>query len=293
MTAKSKQESHIRSVVKGITWRFVGTMDTMLISWFITGSFKFAASIASVEVFTKIALYYLHERAWQLLPRGTVRNLFKSKASISDSAEDRISKDLHIHPITDRMADRSVRESLLQQRGGVYWMTGLSGSGKSTIALGLEKALLDAGHYVVVLDGDNIRDGINQDLSFSIEDRHENIRRIAEIAKLFCQNGALLITSFISPTEESRAFAKSIIGEEDFHEIYINTPLEICEQRDVKGLYKKARAGEIKSFTGIDSPYEPPVNPFLEIKTQDQTVDESVQQVFDSIIRYATQIYQS
>ena len=190
----------------------------------------------------------------------------------------------HIHPIHDRMINRSIRESILSQKGGVYWMTGLSGSGKSTIALGLEKALVSREYHAVVLDGDNIRNGINSDLSFSVEDRKENIRRIAEITKLFCNTGFITITSFISPTREIRDYAKSIIGEDDFYEIYINTPLEICEQRDVKGLYKKARSGEIINFTGIDSPYEAPENPYLEIKTAGLTVDESVELVLKNII---------
>jgi len=193
-------------------------------------------------------------------------------------------KKRHIHPISDRMVTRQIRESILDQQGGVYWMTGLSGSGKSTIAIGLEKALLSQGYHAIVLDGDNIRSGINSDLTFTVEDRRENIRRIAEITKLFAQTGVITIASFISPTTEMRAFAKKIIGEKDFHEVYVNTPLEICEQRDVKGLYKKARAGEIKNFTGIDSPYEAPENPFLEIKTAGLSIEDSVQIVLNKII---------
>ena len=183
------------------------------------------------------------------------------------------------------MVDRNVREGILGQRGGVYWMTGLSGSGKSTVAIGLEKELLARGYHAVVLDGDNIRNGINADLAFSVEDRKENIRRIAEITKLFCNTGLITIASFISPTNEMRSFAKSIIGEHDFYEVFVNTPIEICESRDVKGLYKKARAGEIKNFTGIDSPYEKPANPYLEIKTEGLTVEQSVQLVLENIIK--------
>lgn len=198
-----------------------------------------------------------------------------------------MSEKLHIHPIHDKMVTRAIRESILKQRGGVYWMTGLSGSGKSTIAVGLEKELLARGYQAVVLDGDNIRNGINKGLTFTLEDRKENIRRIAEIAKLFCQTGMITIASFISPTREIRKFAQSIIGDEDFHEVFINTPLEICEQRDVKGLYKKARAGEISNFSGIDSPYETPENPFLEIKTEHQSIEQSVDQVLNKIVEYA------
>ena len=182
------------------------------------------------------------------------------------------------------MVNRAIRESILGQRGGVYWMTGLSGSGKSTIALGLEKELISREFHAVVLDGDNIRNGINADLTFSVEDRKENIRRIAEITKLFCQTGFITIASFISPTREIRNYAKTIIGDADFYEVFVNTPIEICEERDVKGLYKKARAGEISNFTGIDSPYEPPENPYLEIKTAGLSVQESVDLVLKNII---------
>lgn len=198
-----------------------------------------------------------------------------------------MSEKLHIHPIHDKLVTREVRESILGQRGGVFWMTGLSGSGKSTIAVGLEKELLARGYQAVILDGDNIRTGINKGLTFTLEDRRENIRRIAEIAKLFCNTGMITITSFISPTREIRAYAESIIGADDFHEIYINTPLEICESRDVKGLYKKVRAGEISNFSGIDSPYEFPENPFLEIKTEHLSVEESVDQVLNKIIEHS------
>ncbi len=162
-------------------------------------------------------------------------------------------------------------------------MTGLSGSGKSTIAQQLERELLKLGYFTKVLDGDNIRTGINNNLGFSIEDRHENIRRISEVAKLFVDTGIITICSFISPTIKIRQFAKNIIGENDFIEIYINTPLAVCEKRDVKGLYQKARNGEIKNFTGIDSPYESPINPDIEIKTENLSVSESTLKIIELI----------
>lgn len=190
----------------------------------------------------------------------------------------------NIHPIFDRLLQRKDREKLLNQKARVLWLTGLSGSGKSTIAQELERELYNRGFFAQVLDGDNIRSGINNNLGFSIEDRKENIRRIAEIAKLYLHSGVISINSFISPTQEIRAFAKSIVGEADFVEIFINTPLEVCEARDVKGLYKKARNGEIKGFTGIDSPYEAPTNPELEIKTENQNIQESVDAILDYII---------
>ncbi len=190
----------------------------------------------------------------------------------------------NIHPIFDRLLQRNDREQRLQQRSKVLWLTGLSGSGKSTIAQHLERKLFDEGFFAQVLDGDNIRKGINKNLGFSIEDRRENIRRIAEIAHLYLNSGIITINSFISPTKAIRDFAKSIVGENDFVEIYINAPLEICEQRDVKGLYQKARRGEIKGFTGIDSPYEAPENPALEIKSNELSVEESVEKIFDFLL---------
>jgi len=189
----------------------------------------------------------------------------------------------HIHPIFDRLLTKADREQRLQQRSKVLWLTGLSGSGKSTIAETLERKLHNHSYFAQVLDGDNIRSGINNNLGFSLEDRQENIRRIAEIAKLYLNSGIITLNSFISPTVEIRNFAKEIIGAEDFIEIYINAPLAVCEQRDVKGLYQKARKGIIKGFTGIDSPYEPPTNPAIEIKTDQLSLEESVDQIFNYI----------
>ena len=189
----------------------------------------------------------------------------------------------NIHPIFDRLLTRSDREKRLQQRSKVLWLTGLSGSGKSTIAQMLERKLHNEGFFAQVLDGDNIRSGINNNLGFSVEERKENIRRIAEIAKLYLESGIITLNSFISPTKAIRNLAKSIIGEADFVEIYINAPLEVCEARDVKGLYKKARKGEIKGFTGIDSPYEAPESPEIEILTHQMTVEEAVDAIFNHI----------
>ena len=194
----------------------------------------------------------------------------------------------NIHPIFDRLLKREDREILLKQKSKVLWLTGLSGSGKSTIAQDLERKLYNKGFLCQVLDGDNLRSGLNKNLGFSIEDREENIRRIAEISKLYLNTGIITICSFISPTEKIRAFAKSIIGEENFIEVYINAPIEVCENRDVKGLYKKARKGEIKGFTGIDSPYEAPTNPNIEIKTDERTIEQSSDQIYKSVINEIT-----
>lgn len=178
----------------------------------------------------------------------------------------------NIHPRFDGLVSRKQQESLLNQKGKVLWFTGLSGSGKSTIAEALQKKMYAEGFIVQVLDGDNIRSGINSDLGFSIVDRTENIRRIAEVAKLFKDLGIIVLCSFVSPTVKIRQLAKDIIGEEDFIEVFIDTPLEECEKRDVKGLYRKARAGEIKGMTGIDSPFEIPPCPTLVLKTKEWSV---------------------
>lgn len=182
----------------------------------------------------------------------------------------------NIYPIFDQMLSREDKESLLGQKGVMLWFTGLSGSGKSTVAVALERELHRRGRLCRILDGDNIRSGINANLGFSEADRKENIRRIAEVSKLFVDTGIITIAAFISPTEDMRQMAAEIIGHNDFKEIYISTPLEECERRDVKGLYAKARLGEIKNFTGISSPFEAPVNPDLSIDTSAVSLEESV-----------------
>ena len=186
----------------------------------------------------------------------------------------------NIFPHFDQMISREFRENKLGQRSKVIWLTGLSGSGKSTIGLALEKRLFQENFVAQLLDGDNIRSGINKNLGFSEEDRKENIRRIAEIAKLYLSSGIITINSFISPTAETRNIAKEIVGEADFLEIYINAPMATCESRDVKGLYKKARAGEIQGFTGVNQAYEEPENPALELRTDVLGVDEAVDILF-------------
>ena len=181
----------------------------------------------------------------------------------------------HIHPIFEEMVSRADREAKLNQHSRVLWLTGLSGSGKSTIALAVEKELMNLGYFAQILDGDNIRNGICNNLGFSEADRLENIRRIAEVAKLYVHSGIIAICSFISPTRQIRANAKSIIGQDDFVEIFVDTPLEICESRDVKGLYRLARAGKIKHFTGIDSPYEHPLKPDVHLQTEQVSIAQA------------------
>ena len=185
----------------------------------------------------------------------------------------------NIHPIHDKILSRDQKESLLNQKSVCLWFTGLSGSGKSTLATELEKCLYAKGVLTQVLDGDNIREGLNRNLGFCVEDRTENIRRIAELNKLFVNCGIVTLNCFVSPSEVIRKQAKEIVGEKDFIEIYVNAPLEVCEERDVKGLYAKARSGQIKNFTGIDAPFEAPVNPDLEILTGQQSLAESTEAV--------------
>lgn len=191
----------------------------------------------------------------------------------------------NIYPIFDRMMSRQDKEALLRQHGLMIWMTGLSGSGKSTVALGVERELHARGILCRILDGDNIRSGINSNLGFSEEDRRENIRRIAEIGKLFVRTGIVTIACFVSPTEALRRMARDIIGEEDFREVYIATPLEECERRDVKGLYARARRGEVRDFTGISAPFEAPENPHLTLDTSKMTLREEVMAVVDLAMR--------
>ncbi len=190
----------------------------------------------------------------------------------------------NIHPVHDRMLSREERELFHDQRSVALWFTGLSGSGKSTIAIALEHKLFEEGFGAQLLDGDNIRSGINANLSFSPEDRRENIRRIAEVSRLFISSGIITLNTFISPTIAMRAMAREIIGPEDFVEIFIDTPLEVCEKRDVKGLYAKARKGEISNFTGIDAPYEAPRSPELIINTVGKSVDACVQEIWAHIL---------
>jgi adenylylsulfate kinase len=184
---------------------------------------------------------------------------------------------------TDKILQRGDKENLLKQKGLVVWMTGLSGSGKTTIAVALEKALFEKGRLTQVLDGDNIRSGLNSNLGFGVADRMENIRRIAEVSKLFLHCGIITICCFICPTTLLRKQAREIIGDEDFLEVYINSSLEVCEKRDVKGLYAKARRGEIPDFTGIHLPFEVPENPDVELNTATSSVEECVELLLKKI----------
>ena len=190
----------------------------------------------------------------------------------------------NIYPIFDRMLSRQDKEELLKQHSVMIWFTGLSGSGKSTIAIALERELHKRGLLCRILDGDNIRSGINNNLGFTEADRIENIRRIAEVSKLFVDTGIITIAAFISPSNDIREMAANIIGKDDFLEVYVSTPIEECERRDVKGLYAKARRREIKNFTGISAPFEAPAHPALTLDTSALSLKESVNKLLELIL---------
>ena len=188
-----------------------------------------------------------------------------------------------IHPVSNRMLKRSDKEVLLKQEGMVLWLCGLSGSGKSTMAIALEQKLYAEGFYTQVLDGDNIRTGLNNNLDFSDEDRRENIRRVAEVAKLMAHAGAVVICSFITPLKEFRELARRIVGKADLLEVYVKASLKTCESRDVKGLYVKVREGKVTNFTGKDSGFEEPATPDLVLNTEIETVSQSLDRLYDLI----------
>ena len=190
----------------------------------------------------------------------------------------------NIYPIFEKMLQRKDREALLKQKGIMIWFTGLSGSGKSTLAIALERELYKQGILCRILDGDNIRSGINENRGFSETDRVENIRRIAEVSKLFLDSGIITIAAFISPNNDIREMAANIIGKDDFLEVFVSTPLEECEKRDVKGLYAKARKGEIQNFTGISAPFEVPEHPALSLDTSKLSLEESVNRLLEMVL---------
>ena len=190
----------------------------------------------------------------------------------------------NIYPINDQMLSRENRENTYGYRASVFWLCGLSGSGKSTLAIGLEKFLFSKNIHAVVLDGDNLRSGVCQDLGFSLEDRMENIRRISEIAKVLISNGLVPIVSLISPTRKIRETAKNIIGDDDFNEIFVKSSFQKCQERDVKGLYAKSDQGSLGSFSGKDSAFEEPTNPWLEIDTENETQEQSMTKLCDAVL---------
>lgn len=189
----------------------------------------------------------------------------------------------YIYPIKTKVSAEQ-RRQIMNQKPKLIWFTGLSGSGKSTLAVQLEAALYAAGFKTYLLDGDNIRSGLNKDLTFTDDGRVENIRRISEVCKLFLDAGVVLLSAFISPFQADREQVKSIVGEDNYIEVFVDAPLEVCEQRDVKGLYKKARTGEVKNFTGISSPYERPTHPDVVIATDELSVEQSIDVLMKAIV---------
>lgn len=194
----------------------------------------------------------------------------------------------NIYTVFDEIISREEKERSLKQKARVIWLTGLSGSGKTTLAKGLERKLHDQGFFTKLLDGDNVRAGINNNLGFGADDRVENIRRISEVAKLFMDGGVITICCFVSPTNDLRDMAKEIIGADDFVLVHVNTSLEECEKRDVKGLYKRARKGEIPNFTGISAPFDEPINPQITISTEKREIGECVDSLLNSLKEYLT-----
>ena len=254
-------DSRVRHLAKTITWRVVGTIDTMILAWVISGDPATGFKIGAAEVVTKMILYYFHERVWYKINFGLDRR--KERKNRKERAE-KVSENI-IHQ--NFKIDSQKRQSLLKQKPLLIWFTGLSGSGKSTMANLLESELHATGYKTYILDGDNIRHGLCNDLAFTEEDRMENIRRIGEVSRLFLDSGVIVLSAFVSPFAKDREQVKQLVGPENFVEVFVDCPLEICEQRDVKGLYKKAREGKIKNFTGIDSPFEKPEKADIILKT--------------------------
>ena len=270
-------DSRVRHLAKTVTWRIVGTIDTMILAWVISGSPVTGLKIGAAEVVTKMILYYLHERVWYKINFGLDRrkerkNRLKRAESVSENI---------IHQ--KFKIDSIKRQNLLNQKPLVVWFTGLSGSGKSTLSNLLEVELHESGFKTYALDGDNIRHGLCNDLAFTEEDRVENIRRIGEVAKLFLDSGVIVLSSFVSPFEKDREAVRNLVGEENFIEVFVDCPLEVCEARDVKGLYKKAREGQIKNFTGISSPFEKPQNPNVVIKSAEEDPKDSLHKLLSIV----------
>jgi len=266
-----------RHLAKTVTWRLIGTIDTMLLAWIISGDPMTGLKIGAAEVVTKMVLYYFHERTWYRINFGLDRKQErKRRMKRSESISENI-----IHQ--SYRIDQKKRLSLLNQRPLLIWFTGLSGSGKSTMANLLENELHESGFKTYTLDGDNVRHGLCKDLAFTEQDRVENIRRIGEVSKLFLDAGIIVLSSFVSPFNEDREAVKALIGEDKFVEVFVDCPLEVCEQRDVKGLYKKAREGKIKNFTGIDSPFEKPINPAIHLKTNEEETSESLKKLLNFV----------
>lgn len=263
-----KNQSVKRHIAKTISYRVISSFVGFFIVWFSTNNLNYGIMFGMAEIIYKPIQYFIHERIWYKINFG-----LKNRVSVNNIYNHNI--DITKNKLDDFNKYKSI----------VLWITGLSGSGKSTLANSLNNILFNLGYKSVVLDGDNLRLGINKDLNFSIKDRIENNRRVAEIAKLFNQNGTIVIVSTISPYKITRDDAKKIIGDNVFHEIYLKCNLEICKQRDPKGLYKQVEASKIKNFTGIDNVYEIPETPNLILNTMENDINTNTSILYEYLIQ--------
>jgi len=265
-----------RNILKTISWRVIGSIDTIILGWMITGNLSFGIKIGATELLTKMLLYYGHERLWQGIKLGLPTRHHQSRIVKRENKP-------NLFKQTGKVT-RKNREELNQNSTFTLWLTGLSGSGKSTLATEVELWLFEQGIRAYILDGDNTRLGINSDLTFSDEDRAENIRRVGEICKLFNDAGIIVIASFISPFTNERLLAKNLVGAESFIEVYTDSSVRTCLQRDTKGLYRLAIDGKLKNFTGISSPYQPPLTPDLHLHTDQSSVDDCLRVIKDYLL---------
>jgi adenylylsulfate kinase len=265
-----KDQTPGRNVVKAISWRLIGTLDTVLLVYLITGSWAISIRVGALELLIKTAFFFLYAGRSGRPPAHQLETGKKEQHT------DHLFR--QYYAIT-----KEAREQLNKHPAFTIWLTGLSGSGKSTLASELDRWLHRQGIHSYIIDGDNTRLGINKDLDFSREGRQENIRRVAEMCRLFNEAGIVVISSFISPFEKDRQDAAAIIGKENFTEVFIDASLETCAARDKKGLYQLAREGKIKDFTGIGSPYEAPAQPDLHIQTDHASIEESINTIIQWI----------
>ncbi|MBN8837103.1 MAG: adenylyl-sulfate kinase [Sphingobacteriia bacterium] len=247
-----------RHFVKSVSWRIMGSIDTAILGFIITGKLSVGVKIGGLELLTKIILYFIHERIWHRVSFGLPASAKRTQ---------KINKRERNLFYQSFIITRKDREQLNNHTAFTIWLTGLPGSGKSTIAAALDEWFYQQKMHSYIIDGDNTRLGINSDLNFTREGRQENIRRVAEICKLFNDAGTIVVSSFISPFEEDRQQAKNIIGENSFIEVFTDASIHTCKQRDKKGLYKLAEEGKIKNFTGINSPYERPLQADIHLNT--------------------------
>lgn len=266
-----------RHLLKSISWRVIGSIDTVVLGWLITGKLTSGLKIGSLEIITKLLLYFIHERVWHGIKFGLLTRVKRAEQVKRENAGNLFAQTMKI--------GKNEREALNKHKAFTIWLTGLPASGKSSIARELDVRLFNMGYRSYCLDGDNTRIGINSDLGFSGEDRSENIRRVAEIAKLFNEAGIITIASFISPFENDRMQAKQIIGPPNFVETYVDADIEVCKKRDKKGLYRLAAQGKLKNFTGISSPYEKPVSADIHIDSGSMMVEECADMVLQSLTK--------